>query len=157
MKLITVSDLFTQILLYVKKERYKNKNFDGLKFWRSIKPILTNSKYEANKWKKIPIKYYKNIMMLPEYYKDGYDNTHIIEENHFLIQTVRIPNTEKPLLRKIMQIALNIGQYLGHNSKNLLKYKNIKDYISIKDMNLKLSNILSKTDISKLKKKLTHN
>lgn len=150
MKLITISDLFTQILLYVKKERYKNKNFDGLKFWRSIKPILTNSNYEANKWKNISIKYYKNIMILPEYYIDGYGNTNIIEENHFLIQTVRIPKTEKPSLRKIMQIALNIGQYLGYNNKHLMKYKNIKDYINVKDMNVKLSNILSKTDIIKL-------
>lgn len=155
MKLITISDLFTQILLYVKKERYKNKNFNGLKFWRSIKPILTNSKYEANKWKNIPMKYYKNIMILPEYYMDGYGNANIIEENHFLIQTVRIPKTEKPSLRKIMQIALNIGQYLGHNTKHLIKYKNIKDYISVKDMNVKLYDILSKTDMIKLKKKLT--
>ena len=154
MKLITISDLFTQILLYVKKERYKNKNFDGLKFWRSLKPILSNSKYEANKWKNISIEYYKKIMILPEYYIDGYGNTNIIEENHFLIQTVRIPKNEKPSLRKIMQIALNIGQYLGYNTKNLIKYKNINEYISVKDMNIKLSSILSATDIIKLKKKL---
>lgn len=157
MKLITISDLFTQILFYVKKERHKNKNFDGLKFWRSIKPILSNSSYEASKWKNIPTKYYKNIMILPEYYIDGYGNTNIIEENHFLIQTVRIPKTEKPSLRKIMQIALNIGQYLGYNTKYLIKFEDIKDYINIKDMNVELSGILSKTDIIKLEKKLEKN
>ena len=30
-----------------------------------------------------------------------------------IIQTVRIPMTEKPSLRKIIQIALNIGQCQG--------------------------------------------
>lgn len=157
MKLITLSDLFTQILLYAKKERHKNKKFDGLKFWRSIKPILSNSNYKAKKWKNIPKKYYKNIMLLPEYYIDGYGNTNMIEENHFIIQTVRIPKTEKPSLRKIMQIALNIGQYLGYNIDNnkIIKFKTIKDYIYVKDINIKLSDILFKTDIIKLEKKLT--
>lgn len=155
MKLITIADLFKQILLYVKKERYKDKNFDGLKFWRSIKPILANSKYEASKWKTIPIKYYKDVMLIPEYYVDGYGKTNLIEEHHFIIQTVRIPKKEKPSLRKIMQIALNIGQYLGHNTKNLLKYKTIEKYISGKEINVKLSNILSITDIIKLKKILS--
>ena len=153
-KIITIEDLFNVILLYLKDKRSKNKNYDGLRFWKSIKGILSNSNYKAEKWKNIPQKYYKNIMTLPEYYIDGNGNTSLIEENHFLIQTVRIPNTEKPSLRKIMQIALNIGQYTGNNTYNLMKIKNVKDYIGIKERNTKINEILSKQDINKLSNKL---
>ena len=149
-----IEDLFSIILIYVRNKRRDNKNYDGLRFWKSIKVILSNSNYKAKKWKNIPQKYYKNIMTLPEYYIDGNGNTSLIEENHFLIQTVRIPNTEKPTLRKIMQIALNIGQYIGNNTHNLMKIKSIKDYISIKERNIKLNEVLSEKDIKKLYNKL---
>jgi len=52
-------------------------------------------------------------MLLPEYIINGYDQKSIIENNHFIIQQVRIPLNEKPTIRKIIQIALNIGQYRG--------------------------------------------
>ena len=44
-------------------------------------------------------------MLSPEYYIDGYGNKKIIEENHFYIQTIRIPLLEEPTLRKIIQIG----------------------------------------------------
>jgi len=71
--------------------------------------------------------------------------------HHFLIQTVRIPKTESPSLRKIIQIALNIGQYLAFNNKTIIKRVNINDYINKKDSNTKLSDILSTKDITKIK------
>ena len=73
------------------------------------------------------------------------------ENHHFLIQTVRIPKTESPSLRKIIQIALNIGQYLAFNNKTIIKRVNINDYINKKDSNTKLSDILSTKDITKIK------
>lgn len=51
--MLIIKDLFIRILLYVKKKRSNNKNYDGKRFWRSIKPILSNSKFKAKKWKKI--------------------------------------------------------------------------------------------------------
>ena len=149
-----IKDLFIKILLYVKKKRNNNKNYDGLKFWRSIKPILNNSKFKAKKWKKMEKKYYNNIMKLPEFYINGFGKKEIIAENHFIIQTVRIPVIEKPSLRKIMQIALNIGQYLGHNNTNTLKKNKIKDYVDNMTMNTKLINVLEESDIKKILKKL---
>jgi hypothetical protein len=77
----------------------------------------------------------------------------MIEQNHFIIQTVRIPSSEKPSLRKIIQVALNIGQYEGTTSK-ILKKSNITDYISKSDSKIKLNTILSKNDIKKLYKLL---
>lgn len=93
-------------------------------------------------------------MKLPEFYINGFGKKEIIEENHFIIQTVRIPVIEKPSLRKIMQIALNIGQYLGHNNTNMLKKNKIKDYVDNMTMNTKLINVLEESDIKKILKKL---
>lgn len=151
MKLNTIEDLFNELMHYVRKKRLNNKNFNGLKFWRSVKPILSKSKYEAVKWKNIPERHYNNIMKYSEYYIDGYGKTYLIENHHFLIQTVRIPKTESPSLRKIIQIALNIGQYLAFNNKTIIKRVNINDYINKKDSNTKLSDILSTKDITKIK------
>ena len=75
-------------------------------------------------------------MYIPEYTIDGFGNQKIIEINHFLIQTVRIPLNEKPNIRKIIQIALNIGQYTGSGGK--------------KEKWMKLENYLTKENIKKL-------
>lgn len=52
------------------------------------------------------------IMNLPEFVVNGNGAKQTIEENHFLIQSIRLP-TEGNNIRKLMQIALNIGQYVG--------------------------------------------
>jgi hypothetical protein len=75
-------------------------------------------------------------MLLPEYTINGYEEKIIIENNHFIIQQVRIPLTEKPTIRKIIQIALNIGQYRGSGGKMI--FDNIGQFISQKDI-VKLS------------------
>jgi hypothetical protein len=54
------------------------------------------------------------------------------ENNHFIIQQVRIPLTEKPTIRKIIQIALNIGQYRGSGGKMI--FDNIGQFIYRKDI-----------------------
>lgn len=148
----TIEDLFNLILNTVKQLRINNPNYDGLKFWHLFKSILNNSKF-ISKWKSnIPQSYIKNIMSLPEYTINGYNQTNIIENNHFIIQTVRIPMQEEPSLRKIIQIGLNIGQYLGSSdNKKLLKYTQLSDYIYKSDCKKKLSTILSENDINKLK------
>lgn len=53
------------------------------------------------------------------------------ENNHFIIQQVRIPLTEKPTIRKIIQIALNIGQYRGSGGEMI--FDSIDDFITKKD------------------------
>jgi hypothetical protein len=71
-------------------------------------------------------------MLLPEYTINGYEEKSIIENNHFIIQQVRIPLTEKPTIRKIIQIALNIGQYRGSVGKMI--FNNIGQFIYRKDI-----------------------
>ena len=77
------------------------------------------------------------------------------EKNHFLIQQVRIPNKEKPVIGKILQIALNMGQYKGivegegtnHNPHYL--FHSIYDFITHEDVR-DLSDKINKQDIDKL-------
>ena len=116
---------------------------DGQKFWQPIKNILSTIDIKADKWKHINKEYYK-VMLSPEYYIDGYGNKKIIEENHFYIQTIRIPLLEEPTLRKIIQIALNIGQYTGSNNKKE-KWMKLDFYLtkeSIKKINSQIPNNL---------------
>lgn len=118
--------LFNLVLLASYKQRKKNKHFDGFNFWQPIKKELEKlDKYDdIIKFKKMPDSLVKTIMEIPEFYKNGYGKENIIESHHFLIQQVRIPTKEKASVKKITQIALNIGQWKG--LPNEVIYKDIK-------------------------------
>ena len=149
----TINLLFKEIITISREKRLNNRSFDGKKFWQPIKDVLSESNWKASKWKTQSKKNYKKVMNIPEYYINGYGKTIIIEENHFLIQTVRIPETEEPTLKKIGQIALNIGQYEGYTRKKL-ENSNIKYFLKKKDSDILLKDILNKKEITKLKKLL---
>jgi hypothetical protein len=72
------------------------------------------------------------MMLLHKYTINGYEEKSIIEINHFIIQQVRIPLKEAPSIRKIIQIALNIGQYKGSGGKMI--FDNIGQFIYQKDI-----------------------
>lgn len=105
---------------FVEHESYKlrknNRNADGQLFWQPIKKILSKSNIKVSRWKHIKEEH-KEVMNIPEYIINGYGDKTIIELNHFLIQTIRIPLLEEPNIRKIIQLALNIGQYTGSGGK----------------------------------------
>ena len=92
--------------------RSNNPDADGLSFWRSIKDKLAiYDNLIASEWKVLPKILTTQILELPEYYILGNSTKITIQTNHFLIQQFRIPLVENPSFRKIMQIALNAGQY----------------------------------------------
>ena len=141
--------LFNLVLLASYKQRKKNKQFDGFNFWQPIKKELEKlDKYDdIIKFKKIPDSLVKTIMEISEFYKNGYGKENIIESHHFLIQQVRIPTNEKASVKKIIQIALNIGQWKGLPNETIYK--------DIKYDNTKLDDIytyISKTSLNKLSK-----
>ena len=113
-------------------------NFDGQGFWQPIKKFLEPlDSYNAKKWKPISKTKTRKIMLLPEYTIDGYETKLINENNHFIIQQVRIPLNEKPTIKKIIQIALNIGQYKGTSNNNFIyniKFNDISQFIYKKDI-----------------------
>ena len=126
--------LFDIVLEKAYKLRKANPlKFDGQGFWQPIKKLLEPLDiYSARKWKKISKTKERTIMLLPEYIINGYGDKIINENNHFIIQQVRIPLTEKPTIKKIVQIALNIGQYKGMNGS--VKSKNINDFLYKSDI-----------------------
>ena len=90
--------------------KYRDE-FDGKGFWQPIKKILAKVNINASKWKNIPQDIVESIMTLPEYYKNGYGDEHIIETNHFLIQQVRIPtivycSSELMIMKNIQSMLL---------------------------------------------------
>ena len=79
----------------------------------------------------------------------------MIELHHFMIQAVRIPIQEQPSLLKIIQIALNLGQYeglvQGKKDINIISL-DLNDYIDaddIKEINKKITEEIM-TDIIKI-------
>ena len=110
----------------------KNQQIDIEKFWKFIKEEVSNFDIEINQWKSIN-KEYQKALFRAEFYIDGYGNKNIIKINHFIIQTIRIPLTEKPTLKNIIQIAVNIGQYTGSGfSKE--PWMNLKMYLTLEDI-----------------------
>jgi len=137
-------------MLSSKQLRVENKKADGLAFWKPIKKIL--QQYDTTtygSWKKMNQKNYNTIMLLPEKTINGYRKETVNEQNHFLIQTLRLPTeSDEITLRKLLQIALNIGQFIGIRDETyswmyLEKYvktdtiKNI-DKIITKDLMVKI-------------------
>jgi len=148
----TLKNLFDLIKKVSKEKRVSNKKLDGKKFWQPIKNSLDKSSF-VGKWKKISS---KEIMEMPEFYIDGNGKQSIIEINHFIIQTVRIPSTEKPSLKKIGQVALNIGQYLGSKTSKdrKLPYSKMEDFLPSKYDKVLLKDILDEKEINFLIKYL---
>ena len=154
--LTTIETLFDQIRKIAKHKNQTDVSFDGKKFWQPIKIILSDSTWKATKWKKQSKTKYEEIMNMPEFFINGYGNNIKIPENHFLIQTVRIPTNEEPSLKKICQIALNIGQYQGYTKKTIKNYSQAIRKISndLVKLNLAFSTleeISEKSDLKKLK------
>ena len=143
--------LFNIVRINSCKLRKNNKKADGLKYWKPIKGILSQLDDVAPaEWKKIPPQTTKKYMSIPEYIIDGYGNKEIIEQNHFLIQQVRIPETEKANIRKIVQLGLNIGQFKGSFTPAMIKK------FGYDTTNLdKLSTYISQKDIERLSKHIT--
>ena len=149
-----LENLFNMIKTVSCTKNKEDKHFDGLAFWKPIKEMLEKGpNISAQKWIKPPAKISQYLMTeLPEFQTMGNGKTQIMKQNHFIIQTVRIPLTENPSLRKIMQVALNIGQCKGKGRKYdkiLTNRTKLEHYISKKEIK-NLSNELSDDFIEKL-------
>jgi hypothetical protein len=101
--------------------------WDGRAVWQpmknklSDKPIMKSWSYKVNVPAREALR--KDILELNEFNPDG----SMCEINHFLMQCVRIPVNDEPSARKIMQVALNIGQ--------------LRSEIYLQDMNAKTAGL----------------
>lgn len=121
--------IFNEVSEASKRCQEEIPKFDGLTFWTPIKKILQENELVLDTYwaPKIDNEVKEKISAIHDY---DSENT-FIECNHFLIQQVRIPDVEKKIsLRKLIQIALNIGQFLG--SKDNIHLINFVDYNNLK-------------------------
>jgi hypothetical protein len=136
--------------------------FNGKEFWQPIKELLKpldiyTTEHTWNAMFTDPKEleysnptYIQPIMRYTEFSINGLNEKSLIPENHFIIQTVHIPTTQQATIRKIVQIALNIGQFEGHRYADFADV-NEKIFHHTNDMNLlygyvytNAANILSK-------------
>lgn len=144
--------LFKNILKKTQELRKKNPKLDGQKFWQPIKEILTQfDDLPAKEWRKISEQSTKQIMDLIEYCVDGHEKIIMNEKNHFIIQQVRIPLKEKPSIRKIIQIVLNIGQYRGIGAGYHINFNGINDFLH-KDDIINLSKYITDDIVKQINK-----
>lgn len=131
-----LEQLFLRVLNTSKKLRRTNKSFDGRAFWQFIKNELNALDISFEKWK--PLSHSHRALLSTKEIDDG---GKMIEVNHFLRQHANIPINDPPILTKIIQIALNIGQLLGTTTpkqrlsmKYNSKYQQLVTYIYKKDI-----------------------
>ena len=99
--------------------------FDSIKVeWVSYKPTATNSSL------------YKNIINQGD---PGESN----ETRHFLYKTVSIPLNEEPTIRKLMQLAFNIGQLIG-SKETLENWMYIDNYMNKENRSILANSIPDK-------------
>ena len=103
--------LFIIVQQGVKEFKTKTPDGDGRAFWQPLKTMFAQQNLQASCWQQIDSAMVKKLISLPEFDESG----EMILNNHFLRQQVRIPTQEEPILRKIMQVALNSGQFLASN------------------------------------------
>ena len=124
---------------YVRRNSYHMRKqvsgADGQAFWQGIKRILASFDDIRYTWLAIDADYAQCCMALNEY--DEVDGIcQMNEGNHFSIQTARISLTEEPCVRKLIQIALNLGMYEQHvHDCMALHHIDIHTYISDEDLN----------------------
>ena len=156
---LNVKTLFNLVKMVSENYKRNKKDFDGQEFWHPIKAILSKTSWQASNWVPISDEDDDNTMKLCEFCVDDHGNRIILEINHFQIQLVRIPRRENPSLRKVIQIALNLGQYYGsitttpriiNSVLHTANKKTIDDFISTYDQQQKLTTMLEQNDINNL-------
>ena len=111
-------EIITNLFEIIKGDAYnfrrENPGGDGKAFWQPIK-----AKFDA--YDDIVVGHWKPPLATIVYWLPLHpefdDNNVMIEQNHFIHQLNRIPTTAPCTIKKIMQLALNIGQLKAATTK----------------------------------------
>ena len=145
---LTILVLYNMMLHAAWRARERNRCMDGQAFWQPIKKILSRSSWSAE-WKNINSSYVTEVLDMDRRATD--ENKELV---HFQFQTTNIPTNEDPSLRKIIQIALNVGQYIGTTGKHL-RYESLDYFVHKRYADTRLVDTgLSRTDVDELVKLL---
>ncbi len=142
---LLLEQLFTLVQEGTHQFKAENPQGDGRAFWQPMKRIFGEQNIQASTWQALDPELVTKLINLPEY--DDLGNMILL--NHFLRQQVRIPTQEEPSLRKIMQIALNSGQYvadIAHQNRHL----GLQDFNYNQSGLSYLETYISKAEIAKL-------
>jgi hypothetical protein len=120
---VLVENAWRMIIKISSHLRSKLSDFDGLGYWMHIKPILVevdNRDHDKIIWNPEHNKIVKAFkkQSIAERIPESIDGK-LVEKNHFLWQQVNIPTKDdsKTSFRRLMQIALNIGQFIAHKEE----------------------------------------
>ena len=120
----------------------KDGSQDGKKNWDLIKESIEKKTSSIKKVERditfIKLVNEQTEVIMSSEHKDEQGNV-INEKNHFMIQTIRIPNQIDFSIIRLIQIAYNLGQYegIGENINNLPR-KELNQFIT--DENIELIN-----------------
>tara|TARA_Y100000590_G_scaffold247874_1_gene278498 strand:+ start:963 stop:1424 length:462 start_codon:yes stop_codon:yes gene_type:complete len=131
---MSLKDLFEITKQGAKDFRERNPVGDGKVFWQDLKTYIEKTQIHTPddvNFIVLESETTQNIMLLVEYVTNSFGIQFMNEYNHFLIQTVRIPNNEEISLKKLLQIAFNIGQFLGISGElEMLPRTQLDEFIS---------------------------
>ena len=143
---ITILDIMWEKAYTTGIKTRQTEGQDGKKNWDLIKEsIELNIAYVKHKIEEAEkqaefIKLHNDMTeeIMQYEHKDG-EGKVINEKNHFMIQSIRIPNEVQFSIVRLIQIAYNLGQYegIGENIDTLPR-KNLNEFIS--DENIELLN-----------------
>lgn len=102
-----LKQLFERFSQKTENIRRSDPKFDGRDYWSKYKKVFEKCGQIIAFWIVPDESRRLSIKDLQEHNPDGSMN----EKNHFIMQTVNIPLNEPATFCKIMQVALNIGQY----------------------------------------------
>lgn len=104
---------------------------NGLTYWHLIKSMLSQFDDITFTWQRLNMAQEIEFMNREEFDEAG--NT--IEGNHFMMQLARLPQNGRGTVRKLMQLALNLGQYRQNQFDCYkLPYITMHTYISADDL-----------------------
>ena len=122
--------LFKIVLLTTKQIKTESKDKDPIELWTKLDNLLNDYGNNYGYWNTIDKKLYNHIMSLPEFYIDGYNSEFTFEPNHYLIQTIKIPNDYNTIcILALIKIAFYCGLYIGLADETY-NYMHIRTYVS---------------------------
>jgi hypothetical protein len=105
--IMDLEQLFKGFSQQTEEARRSDLKFNGRAYWHRHKKVFEKHDQITASWIVPDESRRLSIKDLQEHNPDGSMN----EKNHFIMQTVNIPLNEPATFCKIMQVALNIGQY----------------------------------------------
>lgn len=128
---IFVKEAWKLIISNVTLLRINYDNFDGKEYWNQLKKffeIIDSRTTQEIFFNPLHLEIFNQASKLLDHLDEKDKDGKIIEKNHFLLQLFNIPYKDKKVsIHRLMQIALNIGQFNNFNNENNFS-KNIVDF-----------------------------